>query len=182
MSTLQRLTTEYVDREDRIRLSGESEAGDTVVLWLTQRLLNRLLTPLCDWLLDQGGPAARERTPSKLDHHAGLRQSFAQQAARAGLTPQPPVRPAEGLPGTLVVTVNLNAQPGLMQLDFLGATDPAGVTPQLAGLALPTQNLRQWLNILFDQYRRADWPLDAWPAWMQDTTPAITTPTPQLWH
>ena len=182
MSALQRLTTEYVDREDRIRLSGESESGETVVLWLTQRLLNRLLMPLCDWLPDHGGPTARERTPSKLDHHAELRQSFAQQAARAGLTPQPPVRPIEDSPGCLVVTVNLTARPGLMQLEFIGAANPAGEAPRLAGLALPTQNLRQWLNILFDQYRHAGWPLDAWPAWMQDTAPAITTPTPQLWH
>lgn len=182
MSTLQRLTTEYVDREDRVRLSGESEAGDTVVLWLTQRLLNRLLPPLCDWLLEQGSAASRERSPSKLDHHAELRQSFAQQAARAGMIPQPPVRPADDQAGSLVITVNLTARPGLMQLDFLGANDSTGTAPQLAGLALPTQNLRQWLNILFDQYHRAGWPLDAWPAWMQDSAPAVTTPAPQRWH
>lgn len=40
--TLQRITTEYIEAEDRIRLAGE--AGEkTMVLWLTQRFLNRLI-------------------------------------------------------------------------------------------------------------------------------------------
>ena len=42
MRVLHRLTTDYVEEEDRIRVSGASANGDTVVLWLTQRLLNRL--------------------------------------------------------------------------------------------------------------------------------------------
>ena len=36
MNRLERLTTEYVEREDRIRLSGQLTHGDTVVLWLTR--------------------------------------------------------------------------------------------------------------------------------------------------
>ena len=43
MGTLQRCTTEYVECEDRIRLAGELASGATVVLWLTQRLMNRLI-------------------------------------------------------------------------------------------------------------------------------------------
>ena len=43
---LHRITTEYIDSEDRIRLTGQLASGDTVVLWLTQRLLNRLVPHL----------------------------------------------------------------------------------------------------------------------------------------
>ena len=40
-AALQRVTTAYVADEDRLRLTGELSDGDAVVLWLTQRLLNR---------------------------------------------------------------------------------------------------------------------------------------------
>ena len=46
MAELQRCTTEYIATEDRLRLSGEIGTQSTVVLWLTQRLLNRLMPPL----------------------------------------------------------------------------------------------------------------------------------------
>ena len=46
MNSLQRITTEYDEREDRIRVSGQLAQGEAVVLWLTQRLLNRLVPHL----------------------------------------------------------------------------------------------------------------------------------------
>ena len=59
MATLQRITTEYIDQEDRIRLTGELAHGATVVLWITQRLLNRLIPHLTAWLSRQIAPASR---------------------------------------------------------------------------------------------------------------------------
>jgi hypothetical protein len=35
---LDRTTTEYIDTEDRLRLSGQYADGSAVVIWLTQRL------------------------------------------------------------------------------------------------------------------------------------------------
>ena len=77
---LQRVTTEYVAVEDRIRLSGEAADGATLVLWLTQRLLNLLAPSLTSGL---------ERPDSASD---ALLQGFAQQAAEASLSPQPAVQ------------------------------------------------------------------------------------------
>ena len=37
--SLDRITTEYIDAEDRLRLSGQSADGSAVVIWLTQRLI-----------------------------------------------------------------------------------------------------------------------------------------------
>ena len=45
-SALRRMTTEYRAQEDRLCLTGERTGGDAVVLWLTQRLLNRLVPHL----------------------------------------------------------------------------------------------------------------------------------------
>lgn len=65
--TLQRITTEYIDHEDRLRLAGEDAQGQTTVLWLTQRLLNRLIPHLCQWLEQQGGNAPLAEV--KLEQH-----------------------------------------------------------------------------------------------------------------
>ena len=87
---LQRITTEYIDREDRIRLTGELAAGTVVVLWLTQRLVNRLVPHLTAWLDRQVTPASN--IPSVQARHQDIVQSFAQQAARVQLAPEAPVR------------------------------------------------------------------------------------------
>lgn len=43
MPDLQRITTQYIEVEDRLRLTGELAPGEVVVLWLTQRLMHRLI-------------------------------------------------------------------------------------------------------------------------------------------
>ena len=50
MKNLQRFTTQYKGVEDRILLVGEDGDGDTVSLWLTQRLLLKTIPVLLDWL------------------------------------------------------------------------------------------------------------------------------------
>lgn len=80
---LQRVTTQYVDAEDRIRLSGEVLGGEVVVWWLTQRLLERLVPLLVQWLQGRDGGAP----------WAEVTQAFALQAAQAALEQQKPVTP-----------------------------------------------------------------------------------------
>ncbi|NCD15071.1 MAG: hypothetical protein EOL92_07550, partial [Bacteroidia bacterium] len=98
LENLQRITTEFIASEDRIRLTGEVSEEETrasVVLWLTQRLLNRLVPRLCAWL---AGGEDDSLT-------AELEQEFAQQKARAELELQAPVRIVTMTPGTLVHSV-----------------------------------------------------------------------------
>jgi len=68
---LQRMSTEYIVGEDRIRLSGEVENAASVVIWLTRRLLERLLPAVLNWLEGQGVD-----TP-----YSEIMHSFAQQAS-----------------------------------------------------------------------------------------------------
>jgi len=47
-NTLDRITTKYIDTEDRLRLSGQYADGAAVVIWLTRRLtqqITRFLMP-----------------------------------------------------------------------------------------------------------------------------------------
>ena len=150
--TLHRITTRYEAHEDRVRLSGEKEDGRTVRLWLTQRLCLRLLPPLLHWLETQAGdlPAAEAW------------QGLSQQAARAALSPGEPVQD-DAADHWLVDAVDVTTQAAGVKLRLRCGEQVCGE------LTLAATPLRQWLGILHDQWRRAEWPASAWPAWFTPT-------------
>lgn len=172
MPHLQRVTTEYIDTEDRVRLTGALGDGGVVRLWLTQRLLNRLLPHLLGWLEQQIGPA----TPG-----AEMIQEFAQHAAREALAPQAPV---EALPSDLSCLVDeVSVLPGGQAVALTFKTRrPDGGLVVVGSLAFESQPLRQWLGILFDQYGKAEWPLSAWPAWFAPDAPAGSSAAQSVLH
>ena len=92
---LQRITTTYVDVEDRLRLTGVLANGTVVQLWLTQRLLGRLVPPLTSWLVRNALLGAEHALPGAAPAakvalaDQEMVQGFAQQSAWAQLKPQP---------------------------------------------------------------------------------------------
>ena len=152
MSDLKRITTQFIEDEDRIRLSGEVELNQTMTLWLTRRLMSRLVSHLVAWLDTQTLTQTRPE----------VMQEFAQGAARASLTPQAPVQASPLDTAWLVTSVDLTSNAQVVLLTFKGA-----VPEQLARLSFETIQLRQWLSIVFNQYRQAEWPLDLWPDWIK---------------
>jgi hypothetical protein len=150
MGELQRLTTEYVEIEDRMRISGELADKSTVTLWVSQRLLLRLLPHLFLWLEKQSGDAIP----------AEIIQSFEQEAAKSALSVEPPVKRAVGSQEYLVETVDLTPIEDSLALGFRQGADQVNV------IALPAQPLRQWLEILFSLWGVAEWPNDVWPDWI----------------
>ncbi|MBA4254372.1 MAG: hypothetical protein C0445_00670 [Polaromonas sp.] len=175
---MQRLTTEFVDSEDRLRLCGESAPQQTQVLWLTQRLLQRLLPHLWHWLEQQSAVAGGVGA----DVRAEVVQGFAQQAAVASLAPQAPVQAAAAEQAWLVQSVDVAMLAQALRLTFKGP-----LPEQVANLTLPTQALRQWLAIVHGQCCLAGWVSTptttagmVWPEWMQANHPA--EPAPAVWH
>ena len=164
MTELKRLTTRYLDVEDRIQVAGELAGGATVVLWLTQRLMQRLLPVLLQSLEKNGVDAS----------YAAMLQGFAQQAARAGQAAAPPVSAGQGRQSWLVVTVNISQTEEIVRLAFKGLED------QQALLVLALQPLRQWLGIVHDAYGKAGWSMAVWPDWVLDT--AVPDMTPAMLH
>lgn len=158
---LVRMTTHYDQVEDRIRLTGTDAQGQTLSLWLTQRLLNRLVPHLCDGLEKRLAAATAKGTQQPLRAH--VVQSFAQEKARAALHQTPPVVPAVGAPHWLVETVGVKNAPGGVRLTLKGVTEV-----EHASLDLPVPAQRQWLGIVYEQYRRAGWSTQVWPAWMEE--------------
>lgn len=161
MIQLQRVTTEYVDAEDRVRLSAAAADGAAVQLWLTQRMLNRLLPHLFGWLERQAGGSA----------HAGMMQEFAQHAARQALEPQPRVATSDGA-CLLVHEVDVRQGESAVAMTFKVLRD-SGEKEVVGTCTLEVRPLRQWLSIVGDQYAKAEWPRTAWPAWLSLSAVAI---------
>ena len=170
---LERVTTRYSVAQDRICLAGELPGGSPVVLWLTQRLLRRLLPPLLAWLQEQG-VAAHAVMGQAL--YADALQGFAQQAARAQLQPQAPVQVSEGALACLVEGVDMSRSPEAVHLLF---RDAQGA---VAAMVLQPQPLRQWLGIVFDAWQQAEWPLEVWPDWLRESVPAKAVSAGGLVH
>lgn len=170
MADLQRITTEYIEIQDRLRLAGELADGAPQVLWLTQRLLQRLLPVLFQQLQQgQGADAV----------HAELLHSFAQQAARAELVPQAPVQVSCDSTAWLVLAVDIAQSDQGLRLTFKGPPEQQGQQgqqEQQASLTLAAQPLRQWLGILHGAYCQAQWPLQVWPQWLQESCAPVAAP------
>lgn len=160
MIALTRVTIEYIDIEDRIRLSGEVAEGQTMVLWLTQRMLNRVVPHACAWLANKL-PVSANSSLAEIQQSA--MQSFAQQAALARLSPEQPVAADAAQQQWRVHSVDVTAGDAGIRLAFKG---DAG---ESAGLTMPAEALRQWLAIVHSQYVKADWPTGVWPEWIGET-------------
>jgi hypothetical protein len=174
--TLTRISSQYIPFEDRIRLAGSDEGGGTLTLWLTQRLLNRLVVPLCEGLEKQTAPSTEKSgspsassIPSVQTH---LVQTFAQQKAVSALPQSGPVVPPPEAPSWLVDSVGVKHLSNQIRLSFKGVQ-----ADQSAVLSLTPMELRQWLGILFKQAKGAAWPTDPWPTWMEEATKP-STPQP----
>lgn len=163
-AALQRFTTEFVPEEDRLRLSGELEDGQQVVLWLTQRLLRRVVPHLCDWLEKQPLPDALAARPQALALERQQIHEIAQQAAEGALhaQKQQPVQAQPCAFNGLVQIVKLDAHSGQLQLALRVEQGP----PVEFHVAFAPMALRQWLGIVYRHYESAQWPLEIWPQWM----------------
>lgn len=160
---LQRLTSELHEVEDRLRLTGELVSGEPIVLWLTRRLTARLVPHLLQWLQ----PPSENKGP---DYHLEAVQSFAQQVAVSQLTQQAPVQaPVQVLQQPtsqwLIDSVEVARSAEVLALVFKCG-------PHKASLLLAAQDLRQWLAIVHELSRKADWALSVWPQWITEGAPS----------
>lgn len=170
VNELCRVTSQYVDFEDRIRLTGELEDGQRVILWLTRRLLDRLVPHLVGWL-EQHEPVAPD-APVRSVARSSTYQSFEQEVAHHAFKPQPPVQARLGEPSWLVCTAELKSNPQVLRLTFKGrlALEQAQFHPG-------QRALRQWLKVIHGAYLAAGWPTHVWPTWMhENTSPQVGVP------
>ena len=151
MVMLERITCEYMEVEDRIRITGEVAQASPVVIWLTQRILKRLIPVLTPLLADN-------RTDPQ---HAEILQVFAQQAARAEFKPQAPVQAQSASAAWVASSIDFATTEQAVTLTF------RSLDGQAASFVLAALPLRQWLGILHQLYVKSEWSLDIWPEWIK---------------
>jgi len=143
---LTKATLAYEEREDRVKVLGEATEGGTVVLWLTQRLLGKLIPHLAGRLLDEMSGSASRSTEA----------INARGAAQLG-----PVE-EDSLALTLVAdAVDITDNKSLTILQFRGETLDAELS--VVRLVLNAAQLSSWLNALRACYQKASWNEDCWP-------------------
>lgn len=159
MLELHRLTSEYIESEDRFRLTGEDQNGKALCIWLTQRLALRLIAHVVDGIASSSPEAIQN--PSRDADTDALLQSHAQEAAKQDFTPQDAVVGSNTSLNMLVVEVDINrADNGVVGFVFKD-----GESENVA-LGFDPQQLRQWLMIMHTQWLKAEWPLAIWPEWI----------------
>ncbi len=155
MFIIQTITQNYDQDQDRISLAARNLEGEVVLLWLTQRLANRLARTLTDWLAADLATVTAGQSDSRL--HA-----FEQSVAQAQLKPLPPVVAAVVHLDYLITSVDLaRSETGYILTFKWGEAGSA----RLAMMAL---ELRQWLGILYRLFALAEWPRAAWPSWLAE--------------
>lgn len=171
MPTATRFTTRYEMTEDRIKLLLELSENEVQILWLTRRLLNRMVPHLVEHLGKTGSAQASVDTAPQgggtaaPKHAAAAVQQFSQEAAVSAIERQPSVgaggqRPAGNL-SYVVTSVDIRTGTKALALDFKSGDDV------LHSLPFGEDALRQWLSIIYAQYKAGDWREGFWPSWIR---------------
>lgn len=163
---IQKITQHYESEQDRIGLTAQDAKGRVLLLWLTQRLANRLAGALARWLDEDLKSMTAGQSVFNL--HA-----WEQSAARAQMKPGRPVDAAAAQGEALLNAVDLERGPSGYTLTFKWGSAGA------ASLSLTATELRQWLGILHRLFDTAEWPKHAWPAWFAAGAESDMQPQPQ---
>jgi hypothetical protein len=151
MVMLKKVTLQYIEIEDRIRMSADLDGEEPTVFWLTQRLCRRLVQTLSGHI-EHSAPQSllvdKGLMLSVQQHDAGWRQTFSE-----------PVRIGRLSRSVLPEKVDLICPAGGAAIIFpLYEGEPAR-------LQMNMLELRQWLAVVYRQFQIADWPMEVWPHW-----------------
>ena len=155
---LARVTLSYSIEEDRVQLAGEDAQGNTVKLWLTARLLTRLVPRLVQQQVALGAGQSVAVEPDVLANTGG---------------DDPSVRCDLGCPEALVTEIDLRfSQEGLI-LVFKDGTRRAR-----ASFKVPATSLLRWTQGLQTCFEQAGWPQETFvpenDSFVAEPTGAVT--------
>tara|TARA_E500000331_G_scaffold104492_2_gene101306 strand:+ start:290 stop:802 length:513 start_codon:yes stop_codon:yes gene_type:complete len=165
MQQLQRITTEYIDTEDRFRLTGISDSGETMSFWLTQRLLIPLLKACIDWM-EHHSPDVAKKTTDRQSRDSAL--SLAHQSAKQQLPEEKTVVANSNSPNLLVKEIDIKL--GTEGIELIIKENGEGFA-----LSLNANRLRQWMAIIYALWLNAKWPDSHWPEWIKNQDAGTVT-------
>jgi hypothetical protein len=157
---LRKVTVSYSPIEDRIRMTAQTDDGESIEFWLTLRLCREVIKVMAEQL----SASVLKKTQAR---HAPMVESFLQTGAASRKTA---ARPVTVKPSQSHVLHKVQVQSGKQSLFLRIPTDNG-----TAVLPFTHDEARQWLAILHKQFRLARWPMDIWPEWVskaqQDAEP-----------
>lgn len=150
MIELEKATTLYSQDQDRVSINATIRGGGTARIWLTQRIVHRLVHALVKIVKPQHDDPI----------YAEVIASVAQQKAVDRHEPQAPVKADAPEHEWLVSKIDLQIpQSGVVVMLYSAAG-------QSARLSMSAELLRQWLSILRRVYEITEWRGAEWPDWV----------------
>lgn len=170
-SPLSRFSTQFCADEDRLFLTCENDAGETHIIWLTQRLTNKLLVVLFGFA--DKISVGRTLPAESYD----LWRSGLQQTASAALETTRAPEPNSITGRYLATSVSVTPQEDSLQLVFLA--EGASSIP----LKLSVTQMLQWLKALYICYVNANWSFQDWPQWFLEASASdVPRQADKIWH
>ena len=156
------VTMQFDPLEDRIIMDCCNKSKNTQRLWLTRRLLNRLIPSLTDQL--------EANSSNKISKE--MEQAFAQEKAEIKKIKTKSVVLKKDNPSWLVTSVKVEKSKFEFKLLFINENGSESIgkddNQKKAEFVLAISNLRQWLNALFKIYTKAEWDTKCFPNWIDD--------------
>ena len=160
---IQTFTARYDPVEDRLRLDAVDAQGGKQAIFLTRRLVDRVIPVLVSHLegkTPEGVPA---------DLAQGMSQSRARQARQTGEA-TPAIAAAPETPSWLCRTMHFQKADHGLNVIFTDDTQVDAVMPMVEA------NLRAVLDILLELYTKACWPTEPFPEWIKPEATLTVTP------
>mgnify|MGYP001217942226 FL=1 len=155
VQNLQSITTRFDEHQDRFRLDALLKGSSTVSFWLTQRLLIRMIKHCLGTLKKQTG----EIFNSQQDHQTNRAPPKFTKEVKRDLRHEEAVFIEDVTPNFLIQEVDISSGSAGVVLIFK--------EPNCSySLALSHNQLRQWLQIVYDLWVRAEWQVSIWPSWI----------------
>lgn len=170
MHSLTKITTNYIETEDRFRIIGSASESNDLCFWISQRLLLRLLPPILKWTDENQLKNIQSDGASKSSINEFALQEARQRFAHESRPKDAPNSPTELLSTSLLlqeVDLKFFAQNIQLCLKHNGKN--------IASLSLTKLEARQWILIVHAQWTRSGWPMSLWPDWL--TQPSLLSAT-----
>ena len=156
------VTMQFDPLEDRIIMDCSNKSKRTQRLWLTRRLLDRLIPSLTDQL--------EVKSTNKISKQ--LEQAFAQEKAEINKIKTRSVVLKKDNSSWLVTSIKVEKSMHEFKLLFTNEQKLEPIEKEAsqnkAQFVLAISNLRQWLNALFKIYNKAEWDTKCFPNWIDD--------------
>lgn len=156
-------TARYDAIEDRLRLDAVDAQGGKQAIFLTRRLVDRVIPVLVSHLEGK----TPDGVPAELAQ--GMSQSRARQVRQAGETTQAVIADNE-TPTWLCRTIHLQKAAYGLNVIFTDDTRIDTIMPMVEA------NLRAVLDIFLDLYTKANWPTEPFPEWMKPEATLTVAP------